>query len=430
MSKGRNAQPAALRRPSPKRRRGKLTRQTAERAMHRNGNDAARSCEQRTTPAPCALPALIHTREVRAALLRWYRRARRDLPWRRTRDPYLVWLSEIMLQQTRVETVVPYYARFLAAFPRLEQLAAAPLDRVLKLWEGLGYYRRARNLHHAAQRVVRDHAGRFPQSSAALQQLPGVGRYTAAAIASIAFGESVAVLDGNVKRVLARLFAIDAPSDQAATIERLWQLAEALVAPRAPGDFNQALMELGATVCTPHSPRCDVCPLRAACVAHARGRTAELPRKRLRRAVPLVEAVAAAIERNGRYLLVQRPARGLLGGLWELPGGVVTPPDARSATLAKHVRRRVGLRITVGAPLGEFTHTFTHRRLRLWVYRATIARGGARVRVGSRRWLPPERFQELACATIDRRVLDALAANDGVQPAPQESDHTADAARG
>ncbi|MGE0480268.1 MAG: A/G-specific adenine glycosylase [Phycisphaerae bacterium] len=359
---------------------------------------------------------------VRGALLRWYRRARRDLPWRRTRDPYRIWLSEIMLQQTRVETVVPYYERFLAAFPSVGRLAAAPLDHVLKRWEGLGYYSRARNLHRAAQVVAREHAGEFPRTSAALRSLPGVGRYTAAAVASIAFDEPVAVLDGNVKRVLARLFAIDTPIESAATIARLWQLAESLVAPRTPGDFNQALMELGATVCMPRGPRCDSCPIRSACRALATGRVAELPRKRARRAVPIVNAVAAAIERRGRYLVVQRPADGLLGGLWELPGGVVPPRHAARATLEEHVRRRVGVRIAVGAAIGEFTHTFTHLKLRVQVYRATVTRGRAPRDAGTPPaktcWLAARHFDELACATIDRRILEHVAAQDGARPAP------------
>lgn len=352
---------------------------------------------------------------LRTRLLRWYRRTARDLPWRRTSDPYHVWVSEIMLQQTQTRTVEPYYARFLELFPTVESLAAAPLERVLKTWQGLGYYSRARNLHAAARLVVRRLGGALPASAAAWQELPGVGRYTAAAIASITRGEPAAALDGNMRRVLARLFAVDAPVDQPATQNKLWQLAEMLLDRRFPGDFNQAMMDLGARVCKARAPICGECPLVAECAAFRAGLQAHLPRRRIRRDVPRVTAVAAAVERAGRYLLVRRPARGMLGGLWCLPM-LDSPRENAAAALREHVLRKTGLRIAVGQECGRVTHVFTHRRLTLYVYRCRVVRT-PRARAGSpsasrRRggaWLRPVEFESRPVSELDRKALALLA---------------------
>ena len=238
------------------------------------------------------------TRAVAATgrrLRAWYRRRKRDLPWRRTRDPWPVWVSEVMLQQTQVATATPFYQRFLERFPTLESLARAPIADVLTQWAGLGYYRRARYLHEAARTVVRDYAGRIPADPEAFRRLPGVGRYTTAAVLSICFGTPLAVLDGNVARVLSRRFALAASVRDPRGAQMLWALAQALVPPRAPGDWNQAMMELGATVCTPRAPRCDACPLAAECEARARGRVDVLPPVPKRRAV---ERIARAVPRR------------------------------------------------------------------------------------------------------------------------------------
>lgn len=310
---------------------------------------------------------------LRRALLAWYRRNARDLPWRAARDPYAVWLSEIMLQQTRVETVLRYYEPFLAAYPSVQALAAAPLERVLARWAGLGYYRRARNLHAAARLIAGEFGGAFPRSPSDLQRLPGIGRYTAAAIASIAFGEPAAVLDGNVQRVLARLFAVEIPPDEARGCARLWELADALLARRNPGDFNQALMELGARVCTPTSPRCGCCPVRRWCAAFAQMRVDELPAPRRRRDAPLVEAAAAVVLHAGRLLLERRPDDGLLAGLWRLPE-VPWTPRRTAARLRDKLRELLGASVSVrvGRTIGTVEHAFTHRRLRLHVVRCQI----------------------------------------------------------
>jgi A/G-specific adenine glycosylase len=310
-------------------------------------------------------------------LLEWYRGARRPLPWRRTRDPYRIWLSETMLQQTRVEAVVPYYERFLARFPTLESLAVADEEAVLREWAGLGYYARARNLRRAAAAVLRDHAGELPRDAESLAALPGVGRYTVGALRSIAFDERAAVVDGNVKRVFARLAGARAPSSA-----ELWRMADALVPEKAAGDWNQALMELGATVCTPRRPTCLVCPVEALCAARAQGDPEGFPAPARRPAARRVRALAGVLTRRGRVLLVRRPSRGLLGGLWELPS--VEEQDAPALVAA--LRERTGLRAAVAESLGRLRHQFTHRDLALEVvaleYRggrlSRAARAGAR----------------------------------------------------
>ena len=353
---------------------------------------------------------------VRRSLRGWYRREARDLPWRRARDPYHIWLSEIMLQQTRVEAALPYYERFVALFPTVAKLAAAPIDDVLKLWAGLGYYTRARNLHAAARTVIADFAGDFPRTRSALETLPGVGRYTAGAVASIAFGERVPVVDGNVKRVLVRLYGIETCVDDADTLDQLWSLAAEVVPLRNPGEFNQALMELGARICVPKRPRCGECPLVTRCLARRAGIETRLPVRRGKKAVPQVEAVAAAIEKGGRVLLVQRPLRGLLGGMWEFPGGERHGRGRRRGALADRVWDTVGLEVAVLEKLGMVEHVFSHRRLRLHVYRCAYLRGRVR-----RRWHMAARWvslrkgrgamrvaRGLALASLDRKAVELL----------------------
>jgi A/G-specific adenine glycosylase len=322
----------------------------------------------------------------------WYRSARRDLPWRRTRDPYRIWLSETMLQQTRVDTVVPYYERFVARFPSVAALASADEQDVLREWAGLGYYARARNLHRAAAAVVRDHGGELPQDAPALESLPGVGRYTVGALRSIAFGERAAVVDGNVKRVFARLRAARELADT-----EVWQLAEALVPEREPGDWNQALMELGATVCTPRKPTCLVCPVESFCAARAAGDPERFPAPAKRAAVRAVRAVAGVCTRAGRVLLVRRPSRGLLGGMWELPNLEGADPAALVAAL----RERTGVRTAIGPSLGRVRHQFTHRDLALEVLRLDDA--GGRL---SRAAKPDARF--CSAADLERLPLSKL----------------------
>jgi A/G-specific adenine glycosylase len=274
---------------------------------------------------------------TRSHLLEWFDGARRDLPWRRTSDPYRIWISEVMLQQTQVERVVGYYERFLRAFPTVEALAAASVDDVLKAWEGLGYYARARAVHEAARIVVRDRGGELPKTSAELAKLPGFGAYTAAAVASIAFGERVAALDVNAFRVLARLFRVDGPVTNGATRARLRALGEGLVDPRRPGDFNAAMMELGALVCRPRAPLCLLCALAGACEARASGDPERWPERAPVAERPTVHAACGVVRRRGKVLVVRRPERGLLGGLWEFPGGRLAEGEGAEEACARGV---------------------------------------------------------------------------------------------
>jgi A/G-specific adenine glycosylase len=309
---------------------------------------------------------------LRRDLIAWYRRAARDLPWRRTRDPWAIWVSEVMLQQTQVKTALPYYPRFLERFPSPAALARASEPRVLAAWSGLGYYRRARQLRAAAQQVVREHGGLVPSDADAFGRLPGVGRYTRAAVLSIGFGAPLAVLDGNVARVLSRVFALPAAVRDPRGARALWALAESMVPARGAGEWNQALMELGAVVCTARAPRCGECPLKRHCRALALGRVAEFPPVTPRRAALRVRRAVALISRGGRMLVTQR--RGaLLNGLWEPPGVELGPgEDARRALAAELARLGVHARIE---PAGKtVSHAITHRAIRVEVWRGSAAK--------------------------------------------------------
>ncbi len=349
-------------------------------------------------------------RRVRDALLGWYDANRRDLPWRRTRDPYAIWISEAMLQQTRVETVIPYWERFLARFPDVASLARAELDEVYALWTGLGYYSRARNLKAAAESIVADHGGRLPDEADALRRLPGIGRYTAGAVASIAFDREEPLVDGNVVRVLTRLEDIREDSGDKAVVERLWQLAAELVRGPRPGDLNQALMELGATTCTPKRPTCLVCPLRADCRGLAAGDPEQLPRKAKRTAVRALRGLAVAIDRGGRLLAVRRPEKGLMAGLWELPGGLLDAGQEAKDHAARILREGVGLEVRELEPVGRVEHVFTHRRLALEVFRAKALPGSRAQITGftAHRWLTAEQLVALAHAGSTRKALALL----------------------
>lgn len=320
------------------------------------------------------------------ALLAWYDRAAADLPWRRTRDPYRIWLSEIMLQQTQVETVIPYYERFLEAFPTVAALAAAPLADVLKRWEGLGYYSRARNLHRAAQVVVHDLGGRFPETADGLRQLPGIGPYTAGAIASIAFGQRVPVLDGNVIRVFARLADLEADVSQQQVKAGLWALAERWLPAERPGDYNQALMELGRTVCRPRAPLCAACPLQPHCRAYTAGTQAMRPVKARRAPAPHFDVTAGLIwNADGQLLIAQRPLDGLLGGLWEFPGGKREPGETLEDCLRRELREELAIEVEVGELFTVVRHAFTHFRITLHAFTCRHT-GGKPQAVGVRDW--------------------------------------------
>ena len=341
-----------------------------------------------------------------SALLAWYAAHARDLPWRGHPDPYAVWVSEVMLQQTQVATVKPYFARWMARFPSIEALAQADEQDVLALWEGLGYYRRARALHRAAQEVVARYGGRLPDDPQTLQTLPGIGKYTAHALASLAFGRDVPVLDGNVKRVLARAFAVETPVDTAAGERALWALAEAHLPRGKAADYNQALMDLGATVCTPRAPRCAVCPLEDQCHARQSGNPEAFPKKRRRQRQPHYTVVAAVIHNaDGRVLIAQRPAEGLLGNLWEFPGGKVEQGETLEQALKREIQEELAVEIAIEAPFGVYRHAYTHFRVTLHAFLARLESGEPQpIGVQAVRWVTPDALDAFPMGKIDRQI--------------------------
>jgi len=343
-------------------------------------------------------------------LLSWFARHARRLLWRHGRTPYRVWVAVVMLQQTRVETVLPYYERFLARFSTVESLAEASLEEVLKVWEGLGYYARARNLHAAARQIVSANDGQLPDTFEELLPLPGVGRYTAGAVASIAFGRDVAAVDGNVRRVLCRVFAIREDVTRSATRRKLETLATSLLPPGRAGDFNEALMELGAVVCPPRAPRCDRCPLRDFCRARAQGEPETLPVRPSRRRVPHYEAAAAVTARaDGRVLVAQRRADDMLGGLWEFPGGKREEGETLPECLAREMREELDVEVEVGESLVVVEHAYSHFRLTLHVFRCRLLAGEPRcLECADFRWATLAELDRLPMSVADRRIAQVL----------------------
>jgi A/G-specific adenine glycosylase len=343
-------------------------------------------------------------------LLDWYDQTAAELPWRYDTDPYRVWLSEIMLQQTQVETVVPYFERFTTRYPTVNALAAAALDEVLKLWEGLGYYSRARNLHKAAQ-VVTGNGGKFPDTLEGLRALPGVGRYTAGAIASIAYGLPAALVDGNVIRVFARLMDYAEDVKTSGAQAQMWAWAEQWIPTERPGDYNQALMELGRTVCTPRSPKCETCPIQAFCQAYANGTQATRPVKS--RAAPKPHYIVAAgviYGEDGRLLIAQRPLDGLLGGLWEFPGGKQESGETLGECLQRELMEELGITVDVAeSPLTVVQHAFTHFSITLHAFECLYT-GSVPQKLGVHdfAWVTLEELERYAFGKADRMVIAAL----------------------
>jgi A/G-specific adenine glycosylase len=350
--------------------------------------------------------------ELQSRLLRWYGRHGRTLPWRGTRDPYRVWVSEIMLQQTRVETAIPYYQRWLKRFPTVKALAAASLGDVLAVWEGLGYYSRARNLHAAAQAVMSEHGGRLPRTVDELRGLPGVGRYTAGAIASIAFGADAAVLDGNVKRVLARVFNVRQKVNSTTGEAKLWKLAESLIPAGQAGDFNQALMDLGATVCLPKAPDCPACPLLGLCEAQRLGVQEQRPMMRQRPASPHHTVTAGIVRRRGKVLIAQRPADKLLGGLWEFPGGKREPGESLPDCLRRELREELAIEVSVSRPVLTLRHAYTHFKITLYVFECEWESGRPKaLGVAAYKWVTPAELGSYAMGKTDRQIAEWVVSN-------------------
>ena len=338
-------------------------------------------------------------------LLAWYDRNRRDLPWRGSPDPYRVWVSEIMLQQTQVDTVIPYYRRFLERFPTVRSLAGAALDDVLKAWENLGYYARARNLHAAAREIEKKFDGRLPESREKLLSLPGIGPYTAGALLSIAFDRPEPCVDGNIRRVLSRLFALQTPLREAATLGRIGKIAAALVPARRPGHYNQALMDLGAAVCLPRKPACGLCPVAEICGARSKNLQDRIPVTPKGPPVPHRDAAAGIVLDEGRVLVVRRPERGLLGGLWKFPGGERAGEESLQAALRRATLEETGLPVRVGKKLFTVDHGYSHFRVTFHVFRCAPVEGkpGTSGR-GQSIWASPEEIGRLALSRADREI--------------------------
>jgi A/G-specific adenine glycosylase len=345
------------------------------------------------------------------ALLDWYKVNARDLPWRSDLSPYRTWVSEIMLQQTQVDTVIPYFDRWMARFPDIHALAAADEQAVLSAWEGLGYYSRARNLHKAAQKLVNDFGGQLPGTSTELQRLPGIGLYTAGAIASIAFGEDVPAVDGNIRRVFARLFNVSVPARSAEGEALLGALAREHLPPGRAGEFNQALMDMGALICKPKDPACKRCPIADACQARQLGLQNQRPVRLPRKKTPHLTVTAAVIRQNGQVLLAQRPPDGLLGGLWEFPGGTKEDTDADlTACLKREIREELGVDIDVDEPFGCYDHAYTHFKITLHAFKCSLAEGAQPRPMEDQAlvWAALEALPEYPMGKVDRLIARQL----------------------
>jgi len=343
-------------------------------------------------------------------LIRWYQANKRDLPWRNTEDPYLIWISEVMLQQTRVDQARPYFERFVTTFPTVEALASAGLDEVLLVWEGMGYYARARNLHRAAHKIIHEHNGRFPDTYEGIQDLPGIGPYTGAAILSIAFNRPHAVVDGNVARVLARVFRIGDNIKALRTRKRLQQLADSLLDTNHPGTFNQAMMELGATTCLPQSPQCIACPVNDICGAFQTGNVGDYPNTPRKSPIPHHEiAVGIIYNREGYVFIQRRPDNGLLGGLWEFPGGKKEGQESLEETCRREMKEELGAVVDIQSHFHTLSHAYTHFRITLTAFTCSIRRGTpVSTRNLATRWVPIEALDEFAFPRANRRLIEKL----------------------
>lgn len=361
-------------------------------------------------PVTCdrmGLPLLPIT-ELRQTLLDWYSQWGRDLPWRHTRDPYAIWVSEVMLQQTQVKTVIPYYERWLSVLPTIQALAAAEAQQVLKLWQGLGYYSRGRNLHRAAQIIQAEHGGQFPQTLAEVCHLPGIGRTTAGGILSSAFNQPQPILDGNVKRVLARLIALETPPQRA--LGQLWQISEALLDRDAPRAFNQGLMDLGATVCRPRQPDCSACPWTEFCQAHSLNLQQILPMRETRPPVPHKQIGVAVIWNDQQQILIdRRPAEGLLGGLWEFPGGKVEPGETVPECIVREIQEELGITVAVAEHLVTVSHAYTHFKVTLVVHHCQLISGEPQpLACEEIRWVDLTELDQYPFPVANLRIIEAL----------------------
>jgi len=346
---------------------------------------------------------------LRKALIGWYRENQRELPWRKVSEPYPIWVSEVMLQQTQVATVLPYYHQFLRRFPNLHKLARADLQEVLKAWEGLGYYARARNLHKAAGAIVERHDGRIPDNPAAIKKLPGVGDYISSAVLSIAYNLPHPVVDGNVKRVLSRLCLIKAPVNKPSSHRIFKDTSGILMDMENPGIYNQALMELGALVCSPRTPDCGNCPLDPHCLALADGVVGDYPFRQKAKPIPHYETVAGIVIKKGTVLLTRRKPNGLLGGLWEFPGGRMTPDESPETACARSLKETVNLTVDDCSRITRVKHAYTHFKITVDVYICRYRSG--RVKLNGPTdfcWIKPKQIETYPLPKSNHKFLPAL----------------------
>ena len=317
--------------------------------------------------------------QTQKLLIEWYRRHHRRLPWRETDDPYRIWVSEVMLQQTQVQTVIPYYQKFLQHFPDVKKLANSNLQRILKAWEGLGYYARARNMHGSAKVILEQHAGKFPDSWDVLRELPGIGDYIASAVLSIAFNQPYAVVDGNVKRVLARLYEISEPVNKSSSYKTFKRVADGLLDRCRPGTFNQALMELGALVCKPQKPDCNGCPVQSRCRASQAGHVDQFPKRIQKPKTPLHNIAVGVVYQNNHMLITRRKPEGLLGGLWEFPGGKIGKNESPEKACIREIKEEVNLNVTVDGHIAQVKHAYTHFKIIMEVFSCRYVSGDVKL---------------------------------------------------
>ena len=345
----------------------------------------------------------------RQKLISWFRKNQRDLPWRSQRTPYSIWVSEIMLQQTQVGQVESFYRRFMTQFPDVRALARVPLEKVLKAWEGMGYYSRARNLHQTARLLVGRYQGEIPTGMDELLKLPGIGRSTAGAILSLAFGQPFPVLDGNIRRVLIRFFYINQDPGKQETIQKLWELSEEILPLKRAGLFNEALMEVGALICTPRSPDCLKCPLKNECQGYRSGQPALLPIKRPKKKIPHFDVAAAVIRQKKKILITRRPEKGLLGGLWEFPGGKKELRESLEECLKREIREELNIEIEVGELFFKIRHAYTHFRITLHCFFCRKLKGRILpLEVMDYRWVFPQELDLFPFPRADQKVIEYL----------------------
>lgn len=349
--------------------------------------------------------------DLRRSLLAWYDKNGRNLPWRHSHDPYKIWISEIMLQQTQVKTVIPYYQRWLETFPTVKDLAEADLQTVLKVWQGLGYYARARNLHACAQQIVQQYDGVFPNQIEAVLSLPGIGRTTAGGILSAAYNLPVSILDGNVKRVLARLMALSIPPGKA--LKSLWEWSDHLIDPNHPREFNQAIMDLGAMVCTPKAPNCSECPWQLHCQAYLLNLQSQIPMRKTAAPLPhKIIGVAVIWNQQNQILIDKRPAKGLLGGLWEFPGGKVEPGETLEACIKREIQEELAIEIEVGDHLMTIDHAYTHFKVTLNVYHCRYLSGEPQpLECDEIRWVTLDEIEQFPFPKANEKIIAALKNN-------------------